>query len=90
MKTRSERRHDNWKKALRKQDIIQSHHGLNWYDNLHQYSKNKIHCSCPMCRCKTNDKQVVGSAMNWPVGDQKKLDDMRQQVSEYYEGDDVE
>ena len=23
---------------------------LHWYDNLHQYSKNKIHCSCPLCR----------------------------------------
>ncbi len=20
-----------------------------WYGSLHQYSKNKIHCSCPMC-----------------------------------------
>ena len=23
-----------------------------YYDNLHQYSKNKIHCSCRMCRGK--------------------------------------
>lgn len=21
-----------------------------WYNNLHQFSKNKIHCSCSMCR----------------------------------------
>lgn len=27
-----------------------------WYDNLHQYSKNKIHCSCPMCSAKTRNK----------------------------------
>lgn len=25
-----------------------------WYNNLHQYSKNKIHCSCGFCSCKTN------------------------------------
>ena len=23
-----------------------------WYNNLHQYSKNKIHCSCDMCSSK--------------------------------------
>ena len=27
-----------------------------YYDNLHQYSKNKIHCSCPMCSQKTRNK----------------------------------
>ena len=30
--------------------------GHPWYDNLHQYSKNKIHCSCKLCGCKTNQK----------------------------------
>ena len=30
----------------------------NWeyYDNLHQYSKNSIHCSCPACSSKTRNK----------------------------------
>lgn len=27
-----------------------------YYDNLHQYSKNKIHCSCPDCNTKTRNK----------------------------------
>ena len=27
-----------------------------YYDNLHQYSKNKIHCSCPICSIKTRNK----------------------------------
>lgn len=27
-----------------------------YYDNLHQYSKNKIHCSCPICSTKTRNK----------------------------------
>ena len=26
------------------------------YDNLNQYSKDKIHCSCPMCSAKTRNK----------------------------------
>lgn len=30
--------------------------GWEYYDNLHQYSKNKIHCSCPMCSTKTRNK----------------------------------
>ena len=29
---------------------------IGWYDNLHQYSKNKIHCSCPWCSAKTRNK----------------------------------
>ena len=29
---------------------------FNYYDNLHQYSKNKIHCSCPACQTKTRNK----------------------------------
>ena len=30
----------------------------NWeyFDNLHQYSKNSIHCSCPACSSKTRNK----------------------------------
>ena len=27
-----------------------------YYDNLHQFSKNKIHCSCPCCSTKTRNK----------------------------------
>ena len=27
-----------------------------YYDNLHQFSKNKIHCSCPICSTKTRNK----------------------------------
>lgn len=47
--THAWKRHKDWTKALRKQHIIQAS-GFDYYNNLHQYSKNKIHCSCPMCR----------------------------------------
>ena len=37
------------RKALRKRRIAREICGWEMYDNLHQYSKNKVHCSCPMC-----------------------------------------
>lgn len=49
-KSAAKRRHNNVKKAIRKQNISKHVYGINWYHNLHQYSKNKIHCSCNLCR----------------------------------------
>lgn len=50
------KRHNDWKKAIRKRNICLHEYGWEYYDNLHQYSKNKIHCSCPICSSKTNTK----------------------------------
>lgn len=51
------------RKAERKRDIARKiyrswNSGEDWeyYDNLHQFSKNKIHCSCPCCSTKTRNK----------------------------------
>lgn len=51
---RGDRRKIDYKKAKRKAriDLARSCDGLPLYDNLHQYSKNKIHCSCRLCREK--------------------------------------
>ena len=49
-KKRADRRKKDVNKALRKRNISKHALGWNWYNNLHQYSKNKIHCSCPLCR----------------------------------------
>ena len=48
------RRKIDYKKAKRKAkiDLARSFDGLPMYGNLHQYSKNKIHCSCRLCRGK--------------------------------------
>ncbi len=55
------RRHKDYSKAKRKKDIDYSINAGSiyfhpWYNNLHQYSDNKIHCSCPMCRDKSKNK----------------------------------
>ena len=51
---RGDRRKIDYKKAKRKAriNLARSCDGLPLYDNLHQYSKNKIHCSCRLCRGK--------------------------------------
>ena len=52
-------RHISKTKALRKKKIAETvyHMCSPYYDNLHQFSKNKIHCSCPLCNQKTNLKK---------------------------------
>ena len=47
------------RKALRKRRIareIYPYMDRDYYDNLHQFSKNKIHCDCSMCSAKTRNK----------------------------------
>lgn len=74
-KSLAQKRKNDVVKALRKRRISRSYYVLSdWYNNLHQYSKNKIHCSCPMCSCKTNTKIYKSRG---PVGSH----DMRQTIS---------
>lgn len=81
MRTIAEKRHFDWTKAKRKRDIVRHVYGWpDWYDNLHEYSKNKIHCSCPMCSVKTNNKgrqAWCGSGKrNWTIADKKRIDSL--------------
>lgn len=54
------RRHKDYTKAIRKRNISNELYfsitGHPYYPHLHQYSKNKIHCSCPMCTDKSKGK----------------------------------
>ena len=81
--TGGENRRRSILKALRKKRIDQDIYGyLNrehgYYNNLHQYSKNKIHCSCHICSSKTNGsgynrfKRVVPGA-DYKISDVKKI-----------------
>lgn len=65
------------RKALRKKRIAEELH-LITYDNLHQYSKNKVHCSCPGCNPKSNRK----GRPNYKPSDLKKMSDMDLQERE--------
>lgn len=67
------------KKARRKQWIVKHCYGWDYYDNLHQYSKNKIHCSCPLCRAKH-----MGNRMGYlSIAEQKKIFAMEEQLLDF-------
>lgn len=78
MKTRAERRKNDYNKAIRKKNIVEHNHGHSLYDNLHQYSKNKIHCSCPLCAGKTDTNSKHGMTHS----DKLKIDSMNAKLSE--------
>lgn len=82
MKTRAERRKDDFTKAIRKRDICREHYGFEYYDNLHQYSKGKIHCSCPLCANKVGK---YGNTPNYNHSDEKKIESMNERVKEFDE-----
>ena len=77
-------RYNSRMKALRKQRIDRAiysyldrgrfarEHG--YYDNLHQYSKNKIHCSCPLCSAKVSKYKGRGVTVNYTISDRRKFD----------------
>ena len=85
-RTRGERRCNNVKKAIRKRNITRSWGwSTEYYDNLHQYSKNKIHCSCPLCAAKTRNKcrsrrKMWQKSLNWSISDMKKIMKMKENV----------
>lgn len=90
---RAERRHRNVKKAIRKEKLANQLYGntapnykedeYHWYNNLHQYSKNKIYCSCGMCSSKTKNKgrrrkihANYAPSYNPPIRDIRKIEFM--------------
>ena len=75
---RAKRRQVNRRKAKRKQNICKNVYHHMWYDNLHQYSKNKIHCSCQWCRFRS-----VFAPDEKPIQDQKRILSMEQDLKEY-------
>lgn len=70
---RASRRKNSIHKAIRKRKICKEAYGWDYYDNLHQYADNKIHCSCPMCAAKTNPKKKLYGGCNLTIADQKKI-----------------
>ena len=94
-RNRGWRRHKNYTKALRKRRIDHNlYYGdFFWYDSLHQYSKNKIHCSCAMCSSKTRNKgnrrHLSGNYMPsiyYCWSDLRKIQSMEEKEKEFYAG----
>ena len=107
---RAWRRYKNYTKAKRKREIDfydyywhlyrPSNNPLDfsvksgWYDNLHQYSKNKIHCSCPMCSAKTRNKgrrrknKPYAPAINYTMADLRQQMRLTESEKEYNEEND--
>ena len=90
-------RHMSYTKAKRKYKISKEVFGFcdPGSDHLHWYSKNKIHCSCPMCNSKTNLKKhgkyrsiggwgaLQKGGKNYTHQDAKRLEQMDQEYGEY-------
>lgn len=86
-RTRSERRHNDVVKAIRKRNIVKEVYprddpSWEYYNNLHQYSKNKIHCSCPLCSSKTRMKKSRGRIYNPPISQLRRMDEMDYETKE--------
>lgn len=88
-------RDQDYRHAIRRRNLdraLSSYLFGDWYNNLHQYSKNKIHCSCGLCSCKTNGSRArrhgvktMEPAENWSMKDKKRIDEMEEQVEELEE-----
>ena len=80
------------RKALRKKRLAEEvyYNGKEYpyYNNLHQYSKNKIHCSCPMCSAKTRnkgrrDRKNYMRSLNYKASELKRQISMDDEELEY-------
>ena len=56
-----------------------------YYDNLHQYSKNKVHCSCPDCSPKTRNKGSKRKRKNYAPSLNYKNSEMKRILSMDYD-----
>lgn len=54
-----------------------------WYDNLHQYSKNKIHCSCWMCNRRKSSVSAGNNCIrHFSISDQRKIQQLNAEFEE--------
>ena len=71
------KRRNDWKKAKRKENIVK-HIYLTSDDFIrprHWYSKNKVHCSCPLCSEKRKNGYI-------PIYELKMIDKMNDMMIE--------
>ena len=95
MRNRAEKRHNDWKKAIRKRRIDREKQGTSnfaqdTFDNLHQYSKSHVFCGCGLCKRygKTNNKSPrkrkihanYAPSKNWSARDERRITEMEDQM----------
>jgi predicted HD phosphohydrolase len=84
------------RKALRKKRITEEvFYGCSkehpYYDNLHQFSKCTLQCSCGMCMAKTRNKKYrrrhihanYAPSINYKISDKRKVEAMAADIDEY-------
>lgn len=74
-RSRAYNRRMSYLKARRKQRLDNELSLYPCYKNLHQYSKNKIHCSCPLCAAKTRTN-------GWNIKDLRRIEAMNQSIND--------
>lgn len=82
---RGNRRKRDWKKARKKLGVLRRWSVLNdCYPEPGRLRKGKAHCSCFICRAKTNHRRMKRGSDRygdtWSVGDLRKMDSMRDQI----------
>ena len=92
-KNRLNRRKTNYKKAARKQRIVHDCYNEEYYKFFGQYNKGKIHCSCPLCACKTNRRKGFGPykryGKNYTRQDMRSIDRLYDPVEMFSEAEPV-
>ena len=77
------------KHIKRKKKIAEKLYGNNYYNIEGKYDKGKIHCSCPMCSRKTNNRGKnrlkhgnYYPSKDWKHSDLQKIESMESQLSD--------
>ena len=84
-RTKEYNRYKMFSKALRKRNISNRVYGYDFYENLHQYSKNKIHCSAECYKTRNKGNRRWKRPHNWSRSLNYKASDLRRQISMDYE-----
>ena len=80
-RTRAERRHNDWMKIRKKTSIIKNvWNEEDWFEGFwehqkHRLSKDKVHCSCPICSAKTRTHGYKASDLRKLEALQSSLDE---------------
>ena len=85
-RTRGNRRKQDYRKAIskRRKDVSrgETFNSHPWYSNLHQYAKNKIHCSCILCAFNgRRNGRIVYKART--ASDMRKEEKFNSQLKEF-------